>query len=140
DLYAGDVVSFVLESKASGLLEDVDGYKSPDIDLPEDVRSFLDQFQRDILSYDMKKIGVHYAANFKQDGYERKKFLEVLSKTVNFVTKYEIKMTKFEADKNNPEIILIDGSVDLGAMTVPFVDHSMITKENGVWKWYGNQK
>jgi hypothetical protein len=88
----------------------------------------------------MKKISLHYAVNFKQDGYARKAFLEVLGKTVNFVTKYEIKLTKFEPDKNKSGIVFIDGSVDLGSMTVPFADHSMIIKENGAWKWYGNQK
>ncbi len=140
DLYSQDVVSFVLKSSAGGPLEDVDSYKSPGIKIPPDVQSFLDQFQKDILTYDMKKISPHYAADFKQDGYNRKAFLEVLSKTVNFVNNYLIKLTKLEADKNNSNIVLIDGSVDLGSMTVPFADRSMIIRENGVWKWYGNQK
>jgi pimeloyl-ACP methyl ester carboxylesterase len=140
DLYSRDVVSFVLQSKAGGLLEDVDAYKSPSIKLPKDVRSFLDQFQKDMLTNDMKKISPHYAVNFKQDGYDRKAFLGVLSKTISFVNKYKIKLTKHEPDKNNSDIVLIDGSVDLGSMTVPFADHSMIIKENGIWKWYGNQK
>ncbi len=140
ELYSQDVVSFVLQSKASGPLEDVDGYKSPEIKLPEDVQSFLNQFKKDMLTYDIKKISMHYAADFKQDGYDRKAFLEVLSKTVNFITKYEIKLTRFEVFKNNSAIVLIDGSVDLGSMTVPFADRSLMIKENGVWKWYGNQK
>lgn len=140
DLYSQDVVSFVLKSKAGGPLEDVDAYKSPGIELTADVQSFFDQFRKDILTYDLKKISPHYAVNFKQDGYDRQAFFEILSKTVSFVTKYEIKVTRFEADKNNSDIVLIDGSVDLGSMTVPFADRSMIIKENGVWRWYGNQK
>ena len=88
----------------------------------------------------MKKISSHYAVNFKQDGYERETFLKVLNNTMNFATNYLVKLTKFEPDKNNPNIALIDGFVDLGPMTVPFADRSMIIKENGVWKWYGNQK
>lgn len=140
DLYAGDVVSFAMQSKVSGPTEDVAAYKSPDIKLPDDVQSFFDQFQKDILTYDMKKISPHYAANFKQDGYDRQAFLEVLNKTINFVNKYVVKVTKFEVIKNNSAIALIDGSVDLGAIIVPFADGSMMIKENGVWKWYGNQK
>ncbi|HNX93396.1 MAG TPA: hypothetical protein PKI17_07710, partial [Syntrophomonas sp.] len=69
----------------------------------------------------------------------RKAFLDILSKTVNFITKYEIKLTKFEPG-NNSGIAFIDGAVVLGAVAVPLADNSMITKENGVWKWYGNQK
>ncbi len=140
DLYAQDVVSFVLQSKVSGPLEDVDNYQSPDIRIPEDVQSFLDQYRKDILTYDMKKISLHYADNFKQDGYDRRAFLEVLNRTVNFITKYDVKLTKLEADKINTAIFLIDGSVDLGPMTVPFADNSLMIKENGVWKWYGNQR
>jgi hypothetical protein len=45
-----------------------------------------------------------------------------------------------EADKNSSDVMLLDGSVNLGSMTVPLADSSMIIKENGVWKWYGNQK
>jgi pimeloyl-ACP methyl ester carboxylesterase len=140
DLYSNDVVSFVLKSKASGPLEDVDNYKAPDIKAPEDVQAFFDQFKKDILSKDMKKIEPHYATNFKQDGSNRNAFLGVLNNTVGFVTNYVIKLTKFEAFKNNPDIVLIDGSVDLGSITVPFAAGSMIIKENGAWKWYGNQK
>ncbi|NTW77112.1 MAG: alpha/beta hydrolase [Syntrophaceae bacterium] len=139
DLYSQDVVDFVSHSKVGTPLEDVDRYKAPHINLPQDVQSFLDQFRKDMLTHDMKKISQHYAENFKQDGYNRKAFLEILRKTVNFVTKYEIKLTKLEPGDNSG-IAFIDGSVVLGAVAVPLADDSMIIKENGVWKWYGNQK
>ncbi|PKN71488.1 MAG: alpha/beta hydrolase [Deltaproteobacteria bacterium HGW-Deltaproteobacteria-12] len=140
DLYSNDVVNFVLKSKAGEPLEDVEGYKSPNLQLPEDVQAFLNQFRDDVLSRDMKKISMHYAASFKQDGYNRQAFLELLSRTVGFIAKYETKMTKLEADKTDPAILHVDGSVDLGSLTAPFADRSMMIKENGVWKWYGNQK
>ena len=139
-LYSQDVVSFVLQSKVSGLTENVDDYQAPGIKSPDDVQPFFNQYRKDILTHDMKKISAHYAVNFKQDGYERETFLKVLNNTMNFATNYLVKLTKFEPDKNNPNIALIDGFVDLGPMTVPFADRSMIIKENGVWKWYGNQK
>lgn len=137
--YARDVVSFVLESKV-GQLDDIAEYRAPEIEFPETVRPFFEQYRRDILTYDMKKISVHYAANFRQDGCARDAFLKMLNNNIRFVNSYEIKLTKFEPDINNPHIVFIDGSVDLGPVTVPFADRSMIIKENGVWKWYGNQK
>ena len=140
DLYSQDVVSFVLKSKVSGPLEDVDDYKAPGISAPADVQAFFDQFKKDVLTYDMKKIGAHYATNFKQDGYDKDAFLGVLNRTITMVTNYVVKLTKFEVDNKNPNIVNIDGSADLGPMTVPFATGSMIIKENGVWKWYGNQK
>ncbi len=140
DLYSNDVVSFVLKTKVGGHLEDVGSYKAPGIKTPEEVQAFFDQFKKDILTYDMKKISPHYAVNFKQDGYNRDAFLSVLNKTVSFVTSYVLKLTKFEADKNNPNIIHIDGSADMGSIAAPLAAGSMIIKENGAWKWYGNQK
>ena len=107
---------------------------------PEDVQAFFGQFKKDILTYNMKKIGLHYATNFKQDGTDREAFLAILSTTVNLVTDYVVQLTKYEVDKNNPDIARIDGTVDLGSMTLPFAPGSMIIKENGAWKWYGNQK
>ena len=140
DLYSRDVVSFVLNSKIDGPPENVDDYKSPLIKSPEYVQPFFDQYRKDILTHGLKKISVHYAANFRQDGYDRQAFLKVLDNTIGFVTDYVIKLTKFEPDKNNSNIVSIDGSVDLGSITVPFAEGSMIIKEDGVWKWYGNQK
>ena len=120
--------SAVVNSPASG------------VKAPEDVLAFFDQFKKDVLTYDMKKIGLHYAANFKQDGSDRNSFLGVLSNTINFVSDYVVQLTKYEVDKTNPDIAMIAGSVDLGSMNVPFAPGSMIIKENGIWKWYGNQK
>lgn len=139
-LYSQDVVSFVLESKVSGQMEDIADYKSPAIKSPEEMQPFFDQYRRDILTHDMKKISAHYAVNFKQDGYGREAFLQELNNTISFVTDYGIKLTKYEFDRNNPNIVFIDGFVNLGPLTVPFADRSMIIKENGIWKWYGNQK
>jgi pimeloyl-ACP methyl ester carboxylesterase len=140
DEYSQDIVSFVLKSTASGHWEEVDDYKSPEIKASVDVQVLFDQFRKDVLSYDMKKINIHYAANFKQDGYSREAYLAILNKTISFVSNYVIKLTKIEPDKDNPDIAIIEGSVDLGSMTVPLVDGSMIIREDGVWKWYGNQK
>jgi hypothetical protein len=121
-------------------LEDVGDYQAPGIKAPEDVQAFFDQFKKDIMTYDMKKIGAHYATNFKQDGLDREAFLGKLSSIISLVTNYVVKLTKYEVDKTNPNIVNIDGAADLGSMNAPFASGSMIIKENGVWKWYGNQK
>ena len=93
-----------------------------------------------MLTRDMKRISAHYAQDFKQDGCARDAFLKGLNDTVSVVTNYVVKLTKFEPVANNPNVVIIDGTVDLGPVTAPFADRSMIIKENGVWKWYGNQK
>jgi pimeloyl-ACP methyl ester carboxylesterase len=140
DLYSDDVVSFVLNSDVSGPTEDVDSYKSPAIKIPDDVQAFFEQFRNDVLTKDMKKIEPHYAAKFREKGYSRADFLEFLPRTLGYVNDYAIKLTVFEINKDNPNIVNIQGSVSLGGMVVPFSEGSMIIKEDGRWKWYGNQK
>jgi len=67
-------------------------------------------------------------------------FLDKLAGIIYLVTNYVVEVTKYEVDKNNPNIVVIAGWEDLGAAVVPFVAGYMIIKEDGVWKWYGNQK
>ncbi len=139
ELYARDVVGFLRQSKIAGL-DSVEHYKAPDVPPPADVQRFFNQYRADMLTRDMKRISAHYAQDFKQDGCARDAFLKGLNDTVSVVTNYVVKLTKFEPVANNPNVVIIDGTVDLGPVTAPFADRSMIIKENGVWKWYGNQK
>lgn len=108
--------------------------------VPADVQAFFDQFKKDVFTRDMKKIGMHYSKNFLKDGANREAFLDKLAGIIYLVTNYVVEVTKYEVDKNNPNIVVIAGWEDLGATVVPFVAGYMIIKEDGVWKWYGNQK
>lgn len=110
------------------------------VQVPADVQAFFDKFAKDILTYKMDIVAPHYSDKFMQNGFNKDGFLYVLGNNINMVTKYEIKLTKYEVDKNNPNIAHIDGSANLGFMAADFAPGSMIIKENGQWKWYGNQK
>jgi pimeloyl-ACP methyl ester carboxylesterase len=138
--YSQDVVSIVLKDSISGPTEDVDSYKAPAIKIPDDVLAFFEQFKKDILTKDMKKIEPHYAANFKERGYSRAEFLGALPGTLGFVNDYDIKLTKCEPDAKNPNVVYLVGSVSLGGMIIPLPDGYQIIKEDGRWKWNGNQK
>jgi len=108
--------------------------------VPADVQAFFDKFARDIATQKMDVIGANYSDKFLQGGFNKEGFLYVLSGSISMVTKYSVKLTKYEVDKNNPNIAHIEGSADLGFMAADFAPGSMIIKEDGQWKWYGNQK
>ncbi|HOW56464.1 MAG TPA: hypothetical protein PKZ12_00565 [Smithellaceae bacterium] len=110
------------------------------VQVPADVQAFFDKFAKDIATQKMDVIGANYSDKFMQNGFNKEGFLYVLSGSISMVTKYSVKLTKYEVDKNNPNIAHIEGSADLGFMTADFVPGSMMIKENGEWKWYGNQK
>jgi pimeloyl-ACP methyl ester carboxylesterase len=140
DEYSQDVVRIVLRDSISGPVEDVSNYVAPGVKAPEDIQAFFDQFRKDILTKDMKKIEPHYAANFKERGYSRAEFLGALPGTLGFVNDYDIKLTKCEPDAKNPNVVYLVGSVSLGGMIIPLPDGYQIIKEDGRWKWNGNQK
>jgi len=140
DEFSQDVVRILLRDSISGPVEDVSDYVSPRVKAPEDIQAFFDQFKKDILTKDMKKIEPHYATNFKERGYNRAEFLGALPRTLGFVNDYDIKLTKCEPDAKNPNIVYLDGSVSLGSMVIPFPDGYQVIKEGGSWKWNGNQK
>ena len=108
DEYSQDVVRIVLRDSISGPVEDVSGYVSPGVKAPEDIQAFFDQFRKDILTKDMKKIEPHYAANFKERGYDRMAFLGALPGTLGFVNDYDIKLTKCQPDAKNPNVVYLE--------------------------------
>jgi pimeloyl-ACP methyl ester carboxylesterase len=139
--YAQDVASIVRNDSISGPTEDVSSYVASAMKTPEDIQAFFDQFKKDILTKDMKKIEPYYAANFKERGYNRQEFLDALPRTLGFVNDYTFKLTKCQPDTNNPNVVYLEGTVSLGGgMIIPLPDGYQIIKENGRWKWNGNQK
>jgi hypothetical protein len=111
------------------------------VTVPADVQAFIDQFVKDMRMHDMAKISTHFSDNFKLDGRNRDQRLSFLSGPAasGFFDKYEYKLTKFDVDKNNPNIVHHDGYVNIGFADRTFTGH-MLIKEDGKWKFYGNQK
>jgi hypothetical protein len=122
------------------------GRENP-INVPPDVRAFLDMFCADTVSGDLKAIMAHFSDRYLNSGMS-KPFMERIFRNEpaapiqRGVTSYEATVTVFEAHGDKA---YIDGFFsekakgDAKALKGP-MEFRQIINEHGQWKWYGNQK
>lgn len=124
------------------------GQEKP-VQVPPDVRAFLDQFGSDVVSRDLGKILAHYSDNFRHTGFNKammgmwyQSAPDNPTKRGGGVTSSSATVTVFEAqgDKAFIDGFYTEKSKDDPTPVTPFMCLQQIIKENGQWKWYGNQK
>jgi hypothetical protein len=127
------------------------GHDEP-VKVPPDVQEFLDSFSSAMVSRDLQKVMAHYSDRYLNSG-ERKGGREQFKKDeIGPVTSWKMSITEFvpagdtayltgfAAVKREPPIASRFAGPDKSAWgTLPIRDISII-KENGEWKWFGNQR
>jgi hypothetical protein len=117
------------------------------VNVPADVRAFLDMFCADVVSHDVKTMMAHYSDRFRNSGMNKAFWEQVWrnepdSPIQRGVTSCEATVTVFEPHGDKA---YIDGFImhkekgDASSLTGPMMFQQIIN-ENGQWKWYGNQK
>ena len=111
--------------------------KEAPVALPDDMQALFDQLSRDVISHDVEKVMLHYSDQFLHNG-QRKANVEVFYKrNISGVTSFQTNITKFESQKDSAYVggyLLINQTMKFPILGMPFI------KENGQWKYYGNQK
>jgi len=117
------------------------------VKVPPDIRAFLDKFCSDIVSYDVEKIMTNYSDQYLLFGMKKaniEKFFRNYpgSPTQRGVKSYEATVTIFEAqgDKAYVDGFFTSKTSDDAKAVEASMFNGWIIKENGQWKWYGNQK
>ena len=118
------------------------------VQVPPDVRAFLDMYCADAVSHDVELIMAHYSDRFRHSGIS-KAFLEQFirnndptSPIQRGVISQEATVTVFEA---HGERVYLDGFFlskvkgDANALKSA-MSWQQIINEHGQWKWFGNQK
>ncbi|MGD0659792.1 MAG: hypothetical protein ABSD38_17175 [Syntrophorhabdales bacterium] len=119
------------------------------VQVPSDVRAFLDMYCADIVSHDVKTIMAHYSDRFLWSGL-RKAYYEDSFRNGTYlksplqwgVISREAIVTVFEArgDKAYVDGFWLDKAKgDANALKSP-MSYQQIINEHGEWKWFGNQK
>jgi len=109
--------------------------------VPPDIQAFLDHFASDYLSQEPNKIVLNYSDNYVHDGVTKDKILynwitEMQSPSLVAATSAKIILTNLEIEGDTAVysgFIKTNNYLDL-------VDTTILRKENGQWKFYGNQK
>jgi hypothetical protein len=117
------------------------------VQVPPDVRAFLDMYCTDIVSHDVKAIMEHYSDRFLHSGASKLVMEQALrhnpgSAIQRGVISYEPTVTVFEPRGDKAYIDgfwLSKAKGDARAVKTPMY-YKQIINEHGQWKWFGNQK
>jgi hypothetical protein len=121
--------------------------KQEPVKVPPDVQAFLDKWNSDIDSHDVDRIMSNLSDHFRQSGSDKKAvegwFRTGLDSPVQLgITSAATTVTIFEPQGDKAYLAGFQtGNLKSGAPgpTPPIADNQII-KENGQWKWFGNQK
>ena len=110
--------------------------KDEPVKVPPDVQEFLDRHCNDLVSHDLAKVMSHYSDRYLNSGV-RKGGMELFWRQyIGFVTFAELGITEF-VPAGDRAYLTGFGTINLGKSMFP---ETSIIKENGEWKWYGNQR
>jgi hypothetical protein len=111
------------------------GFDEP-VKVPPDVQEFLDKWRSDIVSHDIAKVMTYYSDRYLYSGETKGEVERSWKQAIASVTSYETVITDFEAAGDKAYLAGF-ASANLGRF--PLWGTSII-KENGEWRWYGNQR
>jgi hypothetical protein len=126
----GDDLKTILYS-----LEFQPGHDEP-VKVPPDVREFLDRHCRAAVAHDLAQVMASYSDRYLNSGVRKGEMERFHRPIIAQTTSYEIAITDFVPEG---ERAYLAGFVAGWWGKTPFQDTSII-KENGQWKWYGNQR
>ncbi len=110
--------------------------KDEPVELPPDVQEFLERTGNDILSHDVAKVMANYSDRFLHSGTRKADVEQDLKRWIGTVTSLTGATTDFVREG---ERAYLAGYTAFNFGTYPNPQISII-KENGQWKWYGNQR
>jgi hypothetical protein len=110
--------------------------KDEPVKVPPDVQEFLDRHCNDLLSHDLTKLMTHYSDKFLSSGNRRGEVERFFRQIIGLVTSVEVGITEFVPAGDRAYLA---GFVNTYIGKLMLGDASII-KENGEWKFYGNQR
>jgi hypothetical protein len=111
--------------------------KDVPITVPPDVQEFFENFCSDLVSHGVEKVMTHYSDGYLFSGIRKKEEEQSLRTVIRTVRSCEIGITEFIPAG---EKAYLAGFTRYGPGVESMLTSTVIIKENGRWKWYGNQR
>jgi hypothetical protein len=110
------------------------------VTVPPDVQKFLDQWRNDLVAHDLARVMNSYSDRYLDSGVKKREREDLHRQRISGTTSHDVGVTEFVPAGDRA--YLAGFSVINGTMRVPLggAGASVIIKENGEWKWYGNQR
>jgi hypothetical protein len=114
------------------------------VKVPPDVQEFLDRCDNDILSHDVAKVMANYSDRYLNSGTRKGEMERFWRQMIGFWISLKGTITDFVPAGDRAYLTgFVIGNFAKPPVTetakIPITDTSII-KENGEWKWYGNQR
>jgi hypothetical protein len=111
--------------------------KDVPVTVPPDVQEFLEKFCRDVVSHDLAKVMTHYSDRFFHSGTRKGEMERLWQNWIRFYTSSQVgAITDFIADGDRAYL----AGFFINNIGPRPINETSIIKENGEWKWYGNQR
>lgn len=111
------------------------------VQVPPDVEQFFKEFGDDIASHDVEKVMTHFSDRYLSNGLNKQRQAEVYRQVLTVIapniTFWKTSVTGFELQGDNA---YVTGFVTDNNGKHPIGSPGVMIKEDGQWKWYGNQK
>ena len=107
------------------------------VKVPPDVQEFLDKHSNDVVSHDVAKVMSHYSDRYLNSGEKKGEVERYYRQLIGSITSHEISVTDFDAAGDKAYLV---GFVTSNFWRRAPVRETSIIKEDGDWKWYGNQR
>jgi CubicO group peptidase (beta-lactamase class C family) len=106
------------------------------VELPTDVKAFITDYDQARFNKDVATMADLISDRFLHYGVTKQMALRFLSGISSYTAEAKIIITRFEpeGDEVKMDVLLKDKYFE-----APFMTGSKLIKENGHWKWYGNQ-
>ncbi len=109
--------------------------KDKPVKVPPDIQAFLDGWSSAFVSHDLARVMSHFSDRFLGSGVRKGELERSFRGIVGSITSDEVKITEFVPMGDTVYLAGFEtgnfGIIPLGIT---------IIKENGEWKWYGNQR
>jgi hypothetical protein len=106
------------------------------VKVPSDIQEFLDKFCSDMVSHDLAKVMTHYSDRYLNSGVRKGEMERFWRQVISSVTLSEIGITEFVTEGDRVYLAGF-GATNLNK---GYLNETSIIKENGEWKWFGNQR
>jgi hypothetical protein len=110
--------------------------KDEPVKVPPDIQEFLDKYCSDLVSHDIAKVVAHYSDKYLNSGVRKGEVEREIRQFIGSITSYEAGVTDLVAAGDRVYVagfMIVNGVKNM-------LQGSSLIKEDGEWKWYGNQR
>jgi hypothetical protein len=110
--------------------------KDDPIEVSPDIRQFLDTFCNDLVSHDVARVMAHYSDRYLESGQRKGEAEHIWRLMAGFLMSFQIGVADVVVEGDR---VHLAGFFNSNGVKTS-IHGSSIIKENGKWKWYGNQR